>query len=414
MFNIMKTIKIITAFLFILLIQPVNAQEMLNRYLVSAAENSPAVKAKFNEYMASLEVIAQVGELPDPQVAMGYFILPVETRVGPQRLKFSLSQMFPWFGTLEAKENVAIQMAKAKYEIFEETKSWLFNEVRSTYYNLYFTKKAIKITDENIMILELFRKLALIKVESGLVSAVDEYRIEMETGDLVNQLALLKDKFKFLQIMFNNLLNVEDNQEIELPEILGDNKFEIDKLSILDEIVAKNHQLISIDYQLESLKFKEEIAENAGKPNFTIALDYTLIGKGENKLAGKDAFLFPKIGMSIPLYRNKYKAMINEVVYLEAAKQSEKLNKINILETIFENAWKDYQDAQRRILLYKNQRFLAQKSIDILETEYTTGNKNFEEILRMERKLLKYSLESEKAVTDKQAAISFIHYLMGN
>ena len=40
-------------------------------------------------------------------------------------------------------------------------------------------------------------------------------------------------------------------------------------------------------------------------------------------------------------------------------------------------------------------------------------HKNFEEILRMERKVLKFNLELEKARADKQAAISFINYLMG-
>ena len=56
---------------------------------------------------------------------------------------------------------------------------------------------------------------------------------------------------------------------------------------------------------------------------------------------------------------------------------------------------------------------LAKKSAKILETDYATGNINFEEILRMERKVLKFSLELEKARADKQAAISFINYLMG-
>ena len=414
MFKIMKAIKFIIGFLFILIYQSAGAQDILNNYLEAAAKNNPAVKAKFSEYMASLEIVPQVGKLPDPQMALGYFIQPVEIRLGPQRFKFSLSQMFPWFGTLEAKENSAIQMAKAKYEIFEETKSWLFNEVRSTYYNLYFTRKAIEITSENIEILKLFQKLALIKVEAGIVSAVDEYRIEIETGDLIYQLELLKDKFNVLQIMFNNLLNAENSQRIELPDTLWDKKLEIDKQSIIEKILSKNHQLIRIDYQLESLKFKEEVAKNTGKPNFTVGIDYIIVGKGNNNLAGKDAFVFPKVGISIPLYRDKYKAMVKEVVYLEAAKQSEKLDKINILETIFENAWKDYCDAQRRISLYVNQTDLAEKSIVILETEHKTGNKNFEEILRMERKLLKYSLESVKAVTDKQAAISFINYLMAN
>ncbi len=119
----MKQYKIIIGMLILLISSVASAQNRLNKYLEIAAENNPELKARFDEYMAALEVAPQVKALPDPQVAFGYFIQPVETRVGPQQFKLSASQMFPWFGTLKAKENVAIQTAKAKYELFEESKS---------------------------------------------------------------------------------------------------------------------------------------------------------------------------------------------------------------------------------------------------------------------------------------------------
>lgn len=410
----MKKYKTIIGILLLLISSMVSAQDDLNRYLEMAAENNPGLKAKFNEYMAALEVAPQVKVLPDPQIAFGYFIQPVETRVGPQEFKISASQMFPWFGTLKAKENAAIQLAKAKYEVFNEAKSVLFNELRSSYYNLYFNSKAIIITKENIEILNTFRKIALIKVESGLVSAVDEYRIEMEIGDLENQLALLKDKQYFLEVMFNNFLNTNEHETILVPDLLWTTDFSFSKQEALDSIRINNHQLLSIDFQAEALRYKKDIANKNGKPSFSIGVDYTFVGKGDNNMAGTDAFMFPKIGITIPLYRNKYKAMVQEVIYLETAKENEKVNKINVLEILFENGWKDYRDADRRITLYESQLDLSKKSLKLLETDYSTGNKNFEEILRMERKVLKYNLELEKSRADKQAAISFITYLMGN
>lgn len=389
------------------------AQNDLNNYLQVAADNNPNLKAKFNEYMAALEVAPQAKALPDPQIAFAYFIQPVETRLGPQQFRISATQMFPWMGTLKAKENVVIQMAKAKYEVFEETKSKLFNDVRALYFNLYVNKKAIDITLENIEILNSFQKLALIKIESGKVSSVDEYRIQMEIGDLENQLALLKDKQFVLEVKFNNLLNTESNKSISFPEELWEDDFLMSKEAILDSILSKNHQLLNIEFQQESLHFKKILAEKQGKPNFSIGVDYTFIGTGENNLAGTDAIIFPRVGITIPLYRNKYKAMVQEVVYQQTAKQFEKENKSNLLENLFENVWKDYSDASRRIELYKTQRDLANKSLQILETDYSTGNKKFEELLRMERRVLKYNLEVEKARADKQAAISYLIYLTG-
>jgi len=389
------------------------AQQELDDYLVIAAENNPGLQAKFKEYMAALEVAPQVRALPDPQAAFAYFISPIETRVGPQQFRLSISQMFPWFGTLETKENVANQAAKAKFEAFLESKSRLFNEVRSNYFNLYFNRRAIDITLENLVILSSFKKLANIKVETGKVSAIDEYRIEMEIGDLENHLAYLKDNQHLLEVMFINLLNADSELEIDIPEILWTHDIGLRKDQVLDTMMSNNHQLLAISLQQEGLTFRRELAEKAGKPGFSIGLDYTLIGQGEDMLSGTDAFVFPKVGITIPLYRSKYKAMVNEVVYLQEAKVSEKADKINFLETILEESWKDYLDSDRRIRLYINQQGLAKQSLKLLETEYATGNKNFEEILRMERKLLTYGLELEKARSDKQAAISFINYLMG-
>lgn len=410
----MKKHKIIIGILLLMLTSGMRAQTALNSYLQKAAENNPNLKMKFNAYMAALEVAPQVKALPDPQVAFGYFIQPVETRVGPQRLKLSASQMFPWFGTLGNKENVAIQKAKSKYEQFEEAKSGLFNDVRNTYYNLYLNQKAIDITKENIGILKSFRKLATVKVEAGMVSSLDEYRITIEINDLENQLALLNDKQHVLETTFYNFLNDDGTFLIELPDSLWLSDFPLNRETALDSVLARNHQLSVISYEQNALEYKKEVASDMGKPSFKIGLDYTIIGKGENNLTGTDAFMFPTIGVSIPLYRSKYKAMIREVNYLKSAKAHEKTGKKNQLTVLFENSWKDYLDAKRRIKLFRKQLDLAKKSISLLETDYATGSRNFEEILRMERKVLTYNLELEKAMTDKQASISFINYLMGN
>ena len=122
----MRAIYNIIIIILSLLVLNVHAQTELDNYLNIGAENNPGLKAKFLEYNAALEKVPQVGTLPDPTISFGYFISPVETRVGPQQAKFGITQMFPWFGTLNAQEDVVIERAKAKYEVFEEAKSKLF------------------------------------------------------------------------------------------------------------------------------------------------------------------------------------------------------------------------------------------------------------------------------------------------
>ncbi len=414
----MKT-KLIIISILLAITGTLSAQEILDRYLQTAANNNPALKAKFNEYMASLEVVPQVGALPDPQLAFGYFIMPVETKNGPQQAKISLNQMFPWFGTLNVKEDVVLNMAKAKFEDFEEIKSNLFFEVKSSYFDLYFIKQSIYITIKNIRILETFKNLALIKIEAGTSSGVDELRVEMELADLENSLALLKDNWFVNIIKFNNLLNIDDNSLVEIPDTLWTDDLAYSRQAVLDSLKLNNHQVLNLKYMINSFQSKEKLAKKNGLPNISIGIDYIAIGVSGNAMTdasqnGKDAILFPKIGITIPLYRKKYTAMVKEAVFMQQATEDKKTDKINTLESVFEKGYSAYLDADRRIVLFQKQLQLAVKAISILESEYATNGRNFEEILRMEKRVLKYSLELEKARADKQASIAFINYLMGN
>ncbi len=389
------------------------AQSKLNEYLKEAAINNPALKAKFNAYNASLEKIPQVGTLPDPQLTFGYFILPVETKNGPQQAKISFTQMFPWFGTLSSKEDVFISAAKAKYEDFEEAKSKLFFELRSTYYDLYFVQKGIDITIENIDILETFKRLALIKIEVGRASGVDELRAELELNNLRNSLARLKDEFYVKTVRFNNLLNRNSDSQIDIPEMLWTSDLSYSKQAVMDSLTKNNHQLKSLDFLKRSFVQKEGLSKKQAMPKVVLGIDYSAIGSGGlSPDAGKDA-LMAKIGISIPLYRKKYSAMVNEAVFQQQFIENKKLDKSNVLESLFEKVYGEYSDANRRIILFKKQTELAKRAIKLLEIEYANSGKNFEEILRMDKNVLKYSLELEKAKVDKQTSIAFINYLMG-
>jgi len=390
------------------------AQSPLDNYLKIAAENNPGLKARFNEYRAALEKVPQVGALPDPNLMFGYFIQPIETKLGPQRAKISASQMFPWFGTLSERENSAEAMAKASYEMFEEAKSKLFYDVKATYYNLYFNAKAISVTLENIEILSSLKGLTDIKVESGSASAIDAYRVQMEINDMENQLALLKDNAQVLKVKFNALLNVDEKSDVQVVDELTSSEL-LNKQTEIDSLLVNNNVLSSFAHQLDELDYRKKAATKEGLPQFSVGLEYAFIGKGDNTMAnaGKDAFVFPTVGISIPLYRNKYKAKVQEVIYLQEAKGFEKKQKENSIIVLFEEAWKDYKDAGRRLVLFNEQTELAQKSLSILESKYATSHIDFEELLRMERKLLKYNLEMQKARVDKETAIAFIRYLQG-
>jgi len=392
------------------------SQSNLDNYLYTGAQNNPGLKAKFSSYHASLEKVPQVGSLPNMNVTFGYFISPIETRVGPQQAKLSVTQLFPWFGTLSRTEDVYVQSAKADYEVFEDAKTKLFFNIKSAYYNIYFVQKGISITKENIAILNTFQQLALIKVETGKTSVVDKLRVDMEINELENKLLYLIDSKWALEVEFHKLINDSLTTEIITPDTLWDDNLLLSKSSLLDSITANNHLVKQIEHKILSWESQEIASKKVGGPQIIVGLDYAFIGKSDNpnlgSESGKDAIM-PMIGISIPLYRKKYTSMVREASLNIEASKYQKEDKQNELTILFERVYRDYSDANRRINLYVRQLALANKSLSILITSYSNDGQNFEEVLRMERKVLDYSLQLDKARSDKNAATAFIEYLTG-
>lgn len=381
----------------------------IDKYLVIAAKNNPELKSKFNNYLAAMEKVSQVGVLPDPQVAFNYFIVPIETKLGPQQFNVQLKQKFPWFGTLDREKDAAAGFAKVKYEVFENAKSNLFFDVKSTYYELYYNQKSKDIVNQNLSILRTFKELALVKVESGKATIADVYRVEMEINDLNNQLQLLEDQTETLNVKFNNLLNTSVESTIELPDSLIVVQFDVQEL-----VLDSNHNIKALDVKLAAFMAQEKVANDMGKPNFSIGVGYTSIGNNSMvNNAGRDAILFPAITFKLPIYREKYNSMIREVQLKQEGVKEERQAMKNKLNTILVREENKMNDAQRRYRLYHNQTILANKTIKILLELYSTEATNFEEILRMERRILSYQLAKEKALVDQHVSEGFIQYIYG-
>ncbi len=398
-------------------VDTVSASSPLDTYLEISAENNPLLKSIFSQYLAAMERLPQAKALPDPKVLFSIFASPTETRVGPTTAGVGISQAFPWFGQLGEQENAMAQLAKSRFEIFEEERNKLFFNVRSTYYEFYVLEAAIRITNENIELLKSFRGLANVRLEAGTGSAVDLLRVEMDLAELDNELKYLEDTRKPVLAEFIELLNTDSVFTIEIPDTLLTIDFEETKAVLLDSIMAQNPSLRKLDFEMGALNSEIEVARKMGLPSFSLGVSYTNVGKRTDvpdfSGNGQDAFIFPQIGVQIPLYRKKYKAMVNEKELLKTSVVQQKEDKLNRLNTELEKGYRDYLDSQRRVALYAYLTRLANQSLDILLVEFTTMGKDFEEVLRMDRQKLTYELEIEKARADQNTAVAFITYLTG-
>ena len=386
------------------------AQEDLTIYLKLAGENNPTLQAKYKMYLAALETVDEQGSLPDPTVSFGYFISPVETRVGAQRFKVSLSQMFPWIGTIQTKKEAATLLAKAKFEDFMNAKNQLYYQVKNQWLAIYTLEKKIRINKENLDILRSFEAVTKTKYEANLVSLSDLVRVQIQIDEVKTKIDLLVLERKPLLSNFNTLLNRGPMSEVDVPETL-DARFE-DFVS-LDEIKDDQPQIKAFQYQIEASDKQIRLADLRRKPNIGLGLDYGFIAKRENLAIednGKD-ILMPMVSLSLPIFQKKNKA------YKRGAQLHKEYLKLqltayeNQLENRLVEALTHLKSLETQLAQYERELQQTNLLLKVLTTEYSNDNTQFEELLRTQQQLLQLQLAQVKTEKDVHDAIAKLDLL---
>lgn len=390
--------------------------QTLDDYFKIAAENNPGLQAKYREFEAAIQKVEQVNTLPDPNFSFGYFISPVETRVGPQKARFSLTQMFPWFGTLRAQGNAAALMAEAKYQAFLDARNRLYYQVAAAYYPLYELNQWKEIERENIEILESYKTITNKKFENGVGTMVDFLRVDIMLKDATTNLSILNDKEAPLLTRFNKLLNREEDalvivEDSLFAQALPDNFRK-------DSLLTNNPMLEELDLKIASSEASEEVAYKQGLPKFGVGLDYVMVGERTDLASdmaapqdnGKNA-LMPMVSVSIPIFRSKYKAAVKEAQLMQESYALQKEDFANTLTSNYEMAWFEIQQQQELLELYAQQIQESNQALNLLFTAYGNSGKEFEEVLRMQQQLLKYEKMKATAETQYQIALARLNYL---
>lgn len=390
-------------------------KDSLNYYLELAAKNNPTVLQRFYEYQAALQKVTQTGSLPDPELTLGVFLKPMELVMGKQAADIKLMQMFPWFGTLKAAKDEMSFMANAKYESFRDAKLQVFYDVQTTWYDLFKINQNIRISDKNLRILETIERLAQVRLRSSGSSGLsDIYRIQMEIGDLDNNIALLKDRKRTISAKFNSYINRPLQSALTVADTLTADTVIISLTGVSDSIQSNNPTLGMIQYEQQSLDARKKMVTRMGYPMLGVGVDYSLIDKSEMSVSpmnGND-MIMPMISATIPVYRKKYKAMQTEAELLKASVAQNYIATANSLQTEYYQAVQLYQDANRRMKLYSNQYQLAEKSLDIILKSFSASGSSLTDVLRMQQQALDYELKEVESVADYNSSIAWLKRLM--
>lgn len=393
-----------------------NENSTLSDYLAYAALNNAGLKAAFYRWKAALERIPYVRSLPDPRFNFTYFIREIETRVGPQRQKVGITQMFPWFDKLKLKGETAKKAADVEFYRYEALKQSLFYRVKSAFLNYYYKLRKIDLLKENVRLLKHLEQVLETKYRTGTASFPALLKLRVEADKLQERLqrtgsALVPIKAK-LNAAMNRPLHAPLSEPHKLPAAAP--PFSYDQLT--DLLKENSPVLKSFDSEIEREKINLKLAKRNYLPDFSIGLDYMITGEtGMPGVAdsGKDP-LAAMISVHLPLWFKKNRATVKEAGnrYLTALnrKQEQENNLLVRLKTVIT----EIRDAERIMELYKNSLLpRANQALKVTRSAFEAGNADFSDFIYSQRTLLTFELEYEGAKTDHVQRLAELEMLTG-
>ena len=386
--------------------------QTLDEYLNTAAENNPNLKSSYAQFEAAMQQAPQVSSLPDPTLTMSAFGRMIETRLGAQEARFSLSQMFPWFGTLQAKEDASVLLAEAKFQKYLDLRNLLFFEIKSVYAELYAIEETIQFKKENLTILDSYRELSLSRFKTGNAPMVNVIKVDIQRESAITEIELLEGIKKPLETRFNLLLNrqpeiavqIQDTLVFKNPIVLEDPK-----------VSFKNHPSVTgLEKQKESYEMQEMVAQKEGLPMLGLGIDYSIISKRTDanpEMNGQDAIM-PMFTVTLPIFRKKYRAAKKEAEFMAGSIERQQEAQKNELQSAYEMTIYNLIKAEQLIALYDKQLVSSGQASKLLLSGFSNSIIDFEEVLQMNQNILMLQTQKVEAIKNGFIAEAKLDYLI--
>ncbi|NOR53631.1 MAG: hypothetical protein GQ536_06050 [Candidatus Aminicenantes bacterium] len=402
-----KKVIAFSVILIFLSLGPLFAQEregqkiVLSEVIQKALKENPKVKAAEEEWRAALEKVPQAKSLPDPMLRYSFFGQRVETRLGPQRNKFSLSQRFPFFGKLSLKGEIAQSHASMLEEKYGAVKADIELKAKKAFFSLYWLDYAIKISQEEKEVLQRLARIAGIKYETGTSSQQDVLKAQLEISKVLDKILTLRQMRKAAAVGLNSLLNrqpdvyMSEVEEYKIPEF----QHELEDLYRW----AKEYrpELKKIQRLIEKNEKSLKLAKKSYYPDFQVMLDYIDIGGGTTSHPedGRNAWM-ASIGVNIPLWKKKLRAAeAEQAIKIKASEASYRNAENETLSSVNEFFF-EVKTAKEQIELYEYSLLpQAEQTFKASEIGYLAGKVDFLNLLESERMVLLIKTGYYKAVS---------------
>lgn len=378
----------------------------LESVLRSAAENSPMVRAAAHRWQAATHKRAQAVSLPDPKLEASYFVRHVD-----DRWMLSLSQDIPYPGKLILGGRVADKEAQAAHIRYQAAIRNSLAEAKEMYFELYYIDRAQQITGEIKSLYERYAALAAGGKDVGKTKLPETFRAESQRAQLGYDLVLLKEMRATEAQRLRSAMGLSGNnelgptQDIAMPVPLGES------LERLNEIAERhNQELLAAGVDVERAGYQSKLARRAAIPDLMVGASYTNMADVKTN---KDP-ISANVGVSIPLWFGKYRAMAKEAREMEEAMKSEQLATQLQVRSDLAKAYFSLKNSNRLVQLYNDTLVpQARQALQSAEEIYRMGDANLASLLELTATIHNFELARLRATADYYQNVARIERVLG-
>ena len=399
-----------------------NGDPTLAALIAEALEANPRIRGALSEVQAAQARVQQAGTLPNPTVSFTQHLRGPETRVGPQTSGVSLSQAFPWFGTLSDRRDIAATEAARRTEAHRERRAEVVRQVKLAYYDLAYVDEALRITGEEEQLLLHYEALAQARYAQGFGQQQAVLKLQAEvTRVLSRRRELLRQRTDF-----EAALNVLANRPVDVPvppvEIGERPRARVDDERLRAAGVDARPEVRSARLRIESDERAVRLARRRYRPGFTIGLAWGSVldrrddpGRADPPPDnGRDTYSLT-FGASIPVFRSSYDAGMREAAArLSAAEEAYRDAVDGVALAVRSTAFRLTTIEEQLGLFERALLPQAEQALRATEEAYSAGVTGVLELLDSEEILLDVRLGLARMRADYMKALADMERAIGS
>lgn len=393
-----------------------DGSENLDDYLYLAGMHHPGLRAAFHRWQAALEKVPQSKAWPEPRLSYGVFLREVETRVGPQKQRFGITQRIPWPTKITQQGDVALRRAMVGKYRYEGEKLRLFYEVKKAYYEYYYLARSIAVVEDNLKLLKNLEAAVRARYKAGSAKQPALIQTQIELGKLEDRLNSLKALQPALEAKLNSAIGWDSDTHIPWPESEPEEPPPLDEETLRSTLLEYNPALDAARQEIQAAHAEKELSGEAYWPDFNVGATYIQTDRrndADPRDNGKDPFLLT-FEVSLPLWYKSYDAGGREADarILEARAQRDDLE--NRLSATLSTVLYYYEDAGRKLDLFRSTLVpKAEQALKTAQSAFSSGTSGFLEMIDAERHLLEFRLLAERAQIDRNIRFAELEMLCG-